>query len=467
MAPPPPAHCVPRRGTIGTLCTLCTLCTIPRPPTLPSPPLIASDVLHDLPDAPLVLGLSGGLDSAVLLHLLAGDRTARAHGLRAIHVHHGLQAVADAWPDACARMCNEAGIGLQVLRVEVRAEGSGPEAAARDARHRAFADHLRAGEVLVLAQHRDDQAETFLLRALRGSGVDGLAAMQRWRAFGSTRLWRPLLDIPRAALEAYARSHGLAWVDDPSNDDDRFDRNYLRRHVLPLLRQRWPHADAALARSAALCAAADRLLAQEDAAALAAAQGAQPQLLSRSVLASLPADRRARVLRAWVAGLGLPPLPARGVAVIDTQLLHSRPDAGAAFRWGDVEVRTWRDLLRAGPVRAGLPADWTVEWDGRTPLALPDGGTLALEGAPALALPGTVRSRRGGERMRLAGRPHHHTLKHILQDLAVPPWQRRHLPLLTAPDGELLAAGDVAYSAPFAQWLQQHGARLRWRPPFD
>ncbi|WP_119719080.1 tRNA lysidine(34) synthetase TilS [Cognatilysobacter tabacisoli] len=435
---------------------------MPRPP---APRYDLNAALHDAPAAALCVGFSGGLDSTVLLHLLADDADARARGLRALHVHHGLHAEADRWAEACAATCVALDVPLTTVRVAVVPDGDGPEAAARAARHAAFAEALREDEVLALAQHRDDQAETFLLRALRGSGVDGLAAMRRWQAIGALRVWRPLLDVDREALLAYATHHRLAWSEDPSNADDAFDRNFLRQRVLPLLRERWPHAGAALAQSAAHCADAAALLADEDAHALARLRTLDPHAISRTGLPGLPAPRRARVLRAWIAELALPPLPARGVEAIERDLIHARADADARFAWHGAEVCAWRDLLRAGRVRAPLPPHWQARWDGRTPLPLPDGGLLALDGVEALLEPVTVRTRAGGERIALPGRDHSHALKHVLQDLGVPPWERAHLPLVVDARGDVQAAGDLVYAAPFDAWLRTHKARLRWTPP--
>ena len=253
---------------------------------LPPPPL----------QRPLLVGYSGGLDSTALLHLLAREPAHR--GLRAIHVHHGLQPEADAWADHCARTCAALGIGLEIVRVQVaRDTGEGLEAAARRARMAAFAQALENDGVLALAHHRDDQAETFLLRALRASGSDGLGAMRPWRRFGPGWLWRPLLDLPRQALVDYARAHGLDWIEDPSNASDDHDRNYLRRRVLSLLRARWPQADAALSQAAALQRETTALLDQGDRQALAAARTVDPAWLDAGRLATLPAARRARALR--------------------------------------------------------------------------------------------------------------------------------------------------------------------------
>ena len=411
---------------------------------------------------PVVAAFSGGLDSCVLLHLLAAAPRIRAAGLRALHVHHGLHPDADAWAAHCQTVCDALGVALTVARVQVdRTAGLGLEGAARAARHAAFADALGDDEILALAHHRDDQAETFLLRALRSAGPDGLAAMRPWRRLGRGWLWRPLLDQPRAALHAHALAQGLRWIEDPGNASIDHDRNFLRHAVLPRLRERWPQAADALARSAALCAEGADLLAAEDAAMLATARRA-PRDLAVEALHALPTSRRARVVRHWIADLGLPPLPAQGVAGIERSLLSAPRDARARFDWHGARIQRWRDLLHADWLRPPLAATWTTTWDGRAPLALPTGDTLALEGATGFDAPLRVHARRGGERLRLPGRAHSHTLKHLLQDAAMPPWQRDRLPLLSAPDGTLLAAGDTLLAAPLAQWLGARGARLAW-----
>lgn len=410
----------------------------------------------------LLVGFSGGLDSMVLLHLFASDPESRGR-LRAIHVDHGLHPDAGHWSDRCRAACTALGVPLTTVRVQVDDDaGHGPEGAARMARHAAFEGELRDDEVLVLAHHRDDQAETFLLRALRASGPDGLAAMRAWRRFGRGWLWRPLLGTPRADLLVYARQHGLHWIEDPGNADDTFDRNFLRHRVLPLLRERWPNVDAAFARSAALSAEAACLLADEDAQALDQVRTPDPQVVDVVLLRALPSTRRARVLRKWIETLGLPPLPSQGVATIESELLHAAPDDVSEFAWSGTVVHRWRNVLHAERIRAPLPADWQQPWDGRAALPLPDGAVLRLQGCDGFDEPVRVGARRGGERIRLTGRSHSHTLKHVLQDVGVPPWRRAHLPLLSTLQGEILAAGDTIRSQAFDAWLRERGATLVW-----
>lgn len=410
-----------------------------------------------------VVGYSGGLDSTVLLHVLAADVRMRERGLRVLHVHHGLHPDADAWATHCQTFCDSLSVALRIVRVEVaRDSGHGLEAAARHARHAAFEAELGNDEVLALAHHRDDQAETFLLRALRASGPDGLGAMRPWRRFEHGWLWRPLLSRSRAELLTYALQHGLPWIDDPGNADPSFDRNFLRQRVLPLLHERWPQAGAAFARSATLCADATGLLDDEDARCLASIATVEPSTLSRDRLRCLPASRRARVLRRWIAELGLPPLPADGVSRIERELLDARVDAEPVYAWHGHELRAWRDLLHTRRQRPPLSGGWRQGWDGAAPLSLPDGGELTLHGVARPERPFVVHARRGGERIILPGRTHSHALKHVLQDFGVPPWVRERLPLLSDVDGELLAAGDLVHSGGFDQWQREHGARLAW-----
>ena len=417
----------------------------------------------DAPAGPILVGFSGGLDSTVLLHWLHTQGDIRKHGLRAIHVHHGLHRDADAWAEHCRNVCRALDIGLTVVEVTVlRDSGLGLEAAARHARHGAFAAHLREGETLALGHHQDDQAETVLLRLLRASGSEGMAAMRPVREFAQGALWRPLLDIPRSALLHYAQSQGLHWIEDPSNAEEYIDRNFLRHRVLPLLAERWPAANAALSRSATLLAEDAELLRAEADVRLAQVQGLDESTLSVAALLALDKPWRSRVLRLWLAELGLPPLPGQAFGIIESQLLPARPDAQPEYQWAGITLQRWRDLLHVETARPGLPPDWHCRWDGTQALALPTGDTLAW--MPALNTTAfVVRARQGGERIVLPGRDHSHSLKHVLQTLAVPPWERERLPLLFAEDGQLLAAGDLVLSARADELARQCKTRLLWQ----
>jgi tRNA(Ile)-lysidine synthase len=420
------------------------------------------------------------MDSTVLLHALAARRD-RFASLRAIHVDHGLHGGSAGWAVHCREVCDGLGIALETRCVLVRQRSQGLEAAARDARFDVFADTLLEGETLVLAQHRDDQAETLLLRLMRGAGSAGLGSMRPERRFAAGTLARPLLELSRACLHDYAQAQGIAWLDDPSNTDMRHDRNHLRQIILPALRARWPQADQALATSARLAAEDAQLLGEQAARLLAGARVAgDPASLSVPALLALSPPWRAHALRAWFAERGLPPAPARLHARIDVELLAARRDATPELRWPGACLRRWRDRLHAIGDAAVIANDWERRWDGTDWLPLPDGSRLGFEARDAEAShqhpPGELREalrcdfgelrvqpRHGGERLRLPGRSHHHRLKHLLQAGDMPPWQRKALPLVYAGDGELLAAGDALVGARLAQWSRAHACALRWR----
>lgn len=426
-----------------------------------------ADALADAPATPLCVGLSGGLDSTVLLHALAASPASRRHGLRAVHVDHGLHPQSHAWAAHCRALCERLGVPLHVEAVQVGSSvGSGLEAAAREARYEAFARLLAKGETLVLGHHRDDQVETLLLRLLRGSGTAALAGMARLRPLAGGQLWRPLLALPRTLLHDYARHAGLQWIEDPSNADPRHDRSVLRHELLPQLRARWPGADAALARSARLLGEDGERLRRVDAQLLAGVQGADPATLSLPAFAALDASERRAVLRAWLKALALPPPPAAVIDRIDHELLGARDDAAPCLRWAGAELRRYRESLHAMAPLPDPAHGWRLCWDGRDALPLPTGfGTLRLDGAGRAGFgePVEIRPRDGGERMQCRTGARRQALKHVLQELGVPPWWRQRLPLLFDRSGELVAAGDLVVAP---AWQDSLGdARLRWASP--
>nr|WP_240954442.1 tRNA lysidine(34) synthetase TilS [Solimonas marina] len=390
-----------------------------------------------LPDAArrarVWVAFSGGLDSTLLLHLL---REAGVGELRAVHVHHGLQAAADRWAREARRVCRDLGVPLTVRRVTVDADhDGGPEAAARAARYAVFEALLKPGDWLATAHHQDDQAETVLLRALRGSGIAGLAAMAPTAPLGRGTLWRPLLDQPRRALRAEAERRGLSWIDDPHNVDARYARSYLRTEIMPRLQRHWPQAGQSLAR---LAARADdtqallRALAEIDLQALQRGAG-----LSVSGLLALEARRRRNALYyAWLA-MGWPAPAEARLQRVEREMLGAREDATPLLRHESGELRRYRDVLFLMPFLPEPPTA-ALRWPARRrSLALPAGlGTLRLARASATDL--TVRFARGGERLKPAGEAHTRTLKHLGQRAGLPPWLRTRLPLVYD-GGELLA----------------------------
>lgn len=410
------------------------------------------------------IAFSGGLDSSVLLHLLADwARHEELPPLYAIHVHHGLQSAGDAWPAHCARICEQLGIALEVVRVQVT-PGASLEQAARSARYQAFCERLKPGEVLLSAQHRDDQAETLLFRLLRGAGVRGLAAMPASRSLGQGGLFRPLLDSSRAELRKYAQSHGLAWIEDPSNADERFSRNFLRRQVMPLLAERWPQVTANIARSARHLGEAQQLLDELAALDLAAAHGvsACPWLtlpsLDLSAVSALSDRRQRNLLRHWLAPLTRLPDSDHWAGWCD--LRDAATDAAPIWKLTDGELhradgRLW--WLSGEWLRPLDPLDLPCDSFSKS-IELPGNGHVHLQGE----LPQGrwhLRYRQGGESLQLPGRGRR-DLKRLLNELRVPAFVRPRLPLLFEGD-ELMAVANLSQSSE----IQASGVRLHWSPP--
>jgi tRNA(Ile)-lysidine synthase len=411
------------------------------------------------------IAFSGGLDSTVLLHLLAHlAKNQSLPALSAIHVHHGLQAAADAWPAHCQAVCDALGVPLQVVHVQVQ-PGASLERAARDARYGAFVEATQANELLLTAQHRDDQAETLLFRLLRGAGVRGLSGMPSQRPLGRGHLMRPLLDVSRAELEAYATAHQLSWIEDPSNQDRQFSRNYLRHQVFPVLTERWPQAVATMARSAAHLSEAQALLdelAQIDLAEATTVSDFDwlgvPSLALAS-LAKLSAARQRNALSHWLTSLTR--LPDSDHWSGWDNLRDATGDARPVWRLADGE------LHRSAGRIWWLSGCWlckpppTVQWaDPSKSLALPENGVLTLTGQ----IPGgqlQIRYREGGEVMYLPERGHR-DLKRLLNEFGVPAFARGRLPLVYR-DGQLLAVANVRG----LHGSGQEGWHLHWLPPSE
>ena len=427
------------------------------------PVSIHARIEHDLatlPPGALVVGYSGGADSSVLLHALAQFPAARARGLRAVHVDHGLHADSAAWSEHCHAFAAALAVPMTCVRVDVEIDrGGGLEEAARSARMNALATLLHAGDILVFAHHRDDQAETVLLKLLRGAGPQGLAGMATLRGFAQGHLWRPLLTLPRACLRAYAGEHAVRWIEDPSNADLRLRRNFLRADILPRLHARWPDAEIALAHSATWARHAADFIDGEAHKALARCLGSDPMTLRWRDWLDLPEALRDPVLRRWLRA-GRWDEPAHfHVAQLERQLREAPADRQPCVSFGGTRLRRYRELLHALRALPALPQDWQTNWDGTSPLALPDGSSLVLESVPPPGSPMQVRYRRGGERIKPAGSAHTRDVRLLLQSTGVAPWMRMRIPLVFH-DGELLAIGDRVMSEAAAGL----GLRLRIEP---
>ncbi len=412
----------------------------------------------------LLVGFSGGLDSTVLLHRLKlwRDREPDVQ-LRAMHIHHGLSPHADGWVVHCEALCATWDIPLRVERVTLQDEGLGVEAQARKARYAAFASALRPGEALVTAQHLDDQCETFLLALKRGSGPAGLSAMPERADFAGAQLIRPLLSETRASLEDWAREHRLSWIEDESNQDDSYDRNFLRLRVIPLLTERWGHFTEATARSAMLCAEQEILLDEllsEELAELISPEGA----LAIAPLEAMSAVRRAAVLRRWLASRHAS-MPSRAMLNrLWDEVAQAREDATPSVYLNGFEVRRYQGRLwwiKSRPSLSDVVLSWPSVEDA---LLLPHGaGSVFLENTGHVRLPKanepvTVRFKAGGM-LHIVGRNGGRKLKKIWQECQVPPWRRDTTPLLFYGETLIAAAGVFVTEEGWAE----EGVAFTWR----
>lgn len=434
--------------------------------------MMISDLAQTLqPYRQFLLAFSGGLDSTVLLHRLVRwreqDPTIQ---LRAIHIHHGLSANADGWVAHCQQVCQQWQVPLLVERVVLGDEGLGIEAHARQARYQAFRMALLPGEALITAQHLDDQCETFLLALKRGSGPTGLSAMSGESNFAGTKLLRPLLNERRESLYQWAMTHQLTWIEDESNQDDAYDRNFLRLRIVPLLSARWPHFAEAVARSASLCGEQEQLLDEMLAAELATLM-AEDGSLAVEPLTTLSAPRRAALLRRWL-GAHNALMPSRDVPErIWREVAQAREDAFPCLRLGDFTVRRYQQRLHWVKYIPGQ-TEAVLSWpDISEPLLLPaDLGELALQPGGALREPNqgdtvTIRFRASGN-LHIVGRHGGRKLKKIWQELGVAPWRRDTTPLLFY--GEtLIAAADGLFVTQEGRVEQGKGVQIVWRKTGD
>lgn len=428
--------------------------------------ILTTETLHrhlqttvgDYQERNLILAYSGGLDSTVLLHLLTDLGTTRKFNLQAIHVHHGLHPDADAWTGSCIEQCKTLGVELVIEKVDVVVGEHGLEAAARKARYDALAKHIQSErDELLTAHHRDDQAETLLLHLVRGAGVSGLAGMPPRRRFGQGWLSRPFLEIEREAIRDYGLRHGLHWVEDDSNSDPAIRRSFLRHSVIPLLSRHWPGAVGSMAQAASHLREAETLLAHVAEQDLMPCRLDDDMGLSVARLAALTPDRLRNALRHWILSYGVGVPTTRQLAQLVQQIQRPSKTARAELGWGGHRVRVYQDKVWMVTEDNAIPGDTRLMWDLEKSKTLRMGNldlrvTETTGAGLARSRIGSkieVRTRQGGERCRLPGRKHHTSLKSLLQQHRVSPWERSSMPLIYV-DNELAAVGDRWYCEPFA-----------------
>lgn len=419
----------------------------------------------------LIVAYSGGCDSTALLHALTRSQHPNPVQLCAIHVNHQLQPHSAEWAEHCRVQCRGLGIACEIVTIASRPQpGESVEAWARTARYAALALQIAPTDLLLTAHHRDDQAETLLLNALRGAGPDGLQGIAPLRRLGVGWLGRPCLEFGGEELRSYATAQRLEWIEDPTNQAPSFDRNYLRREVVPVLQARWPSMTTTLARAASLQRTAASALYQQAETYLAHSTFRSADSLHLDVLGNLPHEWQAVCLRHWIAARGHPRPTAAQLERILSCVLGARRDREPAVEWKRSGIRRYGDTLYLYAALAKPPRNDPVAWDLTAPLNLPGGVLTAtrevdtgIRSAQVAAGSVTVCFRHGGERCRPAGRAHSQTLKRLLQERRIPPWQRANLPMVYV--GEALAAvADLWVCAEFMAKPGEIGWVMTWKP---
>jgi tRNA(Ile)-lysidine synthase len=404
-----------------------------------------------------VIAYSGGLDSHVLLHCFKQISAS----VRAVHVHHGLQTVADDWVTHCKAVCEQLDIPMDVLYVDARQKpGTSPEEAARDARYQALHDNMAKDECLVTAQHLNDQAETLLLQLFRTASTAGLSVMPARREFGDHVHIRPLLSFTRAELETYASENDLHWIEDPSNQDVAYDRNFLRKDIIPLLESRWPQVSLQLSKVSELQSSNLQVLedmAAIDLASTVSAPGYRLKVSVFEVMSMLSIDRLKKLttarlmnlLRYWIIST-INQQPTRNLLEeIQSSLINSQQDANPEIAFSGHSFRKFQGniyLLKVNDI--SVPKD-KLDWIPASPLIISDlkiqltAAGSETEGLTKELLQKslTVSFRQGGEKFHPAGRRHSQSLKKLLQEANIPPWERDVIPLVYLGDELVAVAG--------------------------
>jgi tRNA(Ile)-lysidine synthase len=403
----------------------------------------------------IYIGYSGGIDSHVLLHLCALIKSLK-NKLTAVYVHHGLQPEADSWAGHCEKTATDLGVNFLMLRVNALAmPGESPEEVARNVRYTALQPLIGIHDVLLIAQHREDQMETVLLQLFRGSGLRGLSGMPKCMTFGQGVMLRPLLDVAKPAILDHAKMHALHWIEDPSNESNHYDRNYLRNTVIPLLKQRWPALDKTIARSARHCAEAQVLISAVSEELFLKVFNAVDRTLCINRLQLYSHSQQQLVLRQWFQNLDLK-MPAQAfIKRILTEIVAAREDSNPVLSGQGYWIRRYRNMLYClkqsepeilqdslwptGTRSFKLTNHRLLSW-------LPSSTGILYEQWNKAVV--TVKFRKGGEKISLPDRTGRHSLKKLFQEAAIPTWERAFIPLIYL-DDRLAAIGDRWISAEF------------------
>jgi len=419
----------------------------------------------------LIIAYSGGVDSHVLLHVCSQLAESRPLlNIESVYIDHGLHRDSDQWRLHCESISKQLSICFKSIKVDARdVHRDGPEQAARKARYGAFEKIVNQDTVLFTAQHQDDQSETLMLQLLRGCGVDGLAAMPKINAFSKGHLVRPFLELDKESIRAYADYYKLSWIEDPSNIELDYNRNYLRHNVIPIIKERWPAFAKTTARTAGHCAEASEVLDKHFAQYI---DTHEPRILDIGSLVSKDEASQRAIYRYW--------LKCNDVTMPSSKVLHefinsvvqATDDKVPILRLNRAEVRRHQQCLYLLNTLQAIPDKEIINWKGDKcdlphslgDLLLTSTGSEGISKDIWAASVITVKFRQGGEKLKIDGREGTKRVKKLLNEHAIPVWVRQRIPLIYIND-QLAAVAGYWIDASFIAKPNQQAYQIEWRQP--
>jgi len=417
----------------------------------------------------MTVALSGGVDSVVLLHLLHALKKKHHFTLKASHVHHGLSQNADKWVKFCEKLCEKLSLPLDIHYIQLPKKKSlGIEGEARQLRYEKLLQSK--SDLVVLAHHQDDQAETFLLQLIRGAGVKGLSSMANFD--DTKKLWRPLLKVSRSDIENYAKQHKLKWIEDESNLNIDFDRNFIRSKVLPILKNRFSHIIKVISRSSSHLAEAQNLL--DDLAKLDLKNYLKSNnykhKLQVKYLNKLSHSRVKNVLRYWLE-MNNQLMPSKDLLdELLRQVLTAKKDADLKIQLSkDFEIRRYKDEIYIVQKNQNRQKNYEIIWNSESEILLPDGTKLKFKNIKGKGISLEkmknkkliISNRKGGEFFKPDSKRPTKKVKQLLQESDLPPWEREYLPLIFA-DKDLVCVPGFGIDNTYQAQPSKSGLKVTW-----